>query len=192
MKSVKEETEKLKEIINLDEKKKEVIYCIFIVLVLLLLTFGDRIATHFISHQPNPNNTSFGGDVISADDYKIDFLTELKIPEILSKIENKETFLLLSSRESCHTCKKYIPLLKKMFDKYDIEAFYLNRTLYDRDNTDYAEFMNIDTRLQRNLQYTPYLMYFENGVLKDELVGSKKQVEVSNFIERNKLENNKI
>lgn len=190
MKRIKEEN--ITDLINLDEKKKEKIYCVCIVLVLLLLLFGDRIAMHFISHQPNPNNTAWGGEVISAEDYKIDFLSELKIPEILEKIKSRETFLLLSSRDSCHTCKTYIPLLKKKFDKYEIEAFYLNRSLYDRDNSYYVDFMNLDERLEKNLQYTPYLMYFKDGVLIDELVGSKKDNIVEEFIKKNNLENNKI
>lgn len=190
MKPIKEK--KIKEMINLDERKKEKIYCICIVLVLLLLAFGDRIAMHFISHQPNPNNTAWGGEVISAEDYKIDFLFELKIPDIMRKIEDKETFLLLSSRDSCHTCKTYIPLLKRKFDKYEIKAFFLNRSLYDRDNSYYVDFMNIDKRLEKNLQYTPYLMYFKEGKLVDELVGSKKENEVEEFLKRNNLENNKI
>lgn len=192
MKQIKYEKEKLKDMINLDEKKKETMYCVCIVIVLLLLAFGDRIAMHFISHQPNPNNTAWGGEVISAEDYKIDFLSELKIPDIIERIEEKETFLLLSSRDSCHTCKTYIPLLKKKFDKYGIEAFYLNRSLYDRDNTYYVDFMKKDSRLEKNLQYTPYLMYFKEGKLIDELVGSKKEIEVEEFIKRNNLENNKI
>lgn len=189
MKSIKEETTKLKEKISLDEKKKQNIYCIFMVLVLILLAFGDQIMLKFIDHQPNPNNTIFGENKeVAASDYKIEYFTELSISEVFEKLRNKEKFVLLSSRDSCHTCKTYIPILKEQFAINNIKGYYLNRSLYDRDNQDYIELLKVDQRMEKNLQYTPYIMYFKDGKLIDDLVGSKSKEEVNNFIIKNNIE----
>ena len=110
----------------------------------------------------------------------------------MTKIQNQESFTLLSSRDSCHTCVQYVPLLKEVFDKYEVDAYYMNRSLYDRDNEEYVALLNQDERLKKNLQYTPYIMVFKNGKLVDELVGSKNKEEVEEFVLRNNLATNNI
>ena len=105
--------------------------------------------------------------------------------EILTKIEQKESFLLLSTRDNCYTCKTYLPLLKDIFTTNGIQGYYLNRSLYDMDNDNFKTLATKDERLKNNLQYTPYLMMFENGVLKDELVGSQPKETVTEFIYKN-------
>ena len=53
------------------------------------------------------------------------------------------------------------------------------------DNDNFKTLATKDERLKNNLQYTPYLMMFENGVLKDELVGSQPKETVTEFIYKN-------
>ena len=191
--TMKLDKEKIKELTTLDDKKRQVIYCICVVVALVVLSFGDRIVLHFIQQVPNNNNRIFGeSGEITAGDYKIDFLEELTVTDILQKIQNQESFTLLSSRDSCHTCVQYIPLLKEVFDKYEVDAYYMNRSLYDRDNEEYVTLLNQDERLKKNLQYTPYIMVFKNGKLVDELVGSKNKEEVEEFVLRNNLATNNI
>ena len=191
--TMKLDKEKIKELTTLDDKKRQVIYCICVVVALVVLAFGDRIVLHFIQQVPNNNNRIFGeSGEITAGDYKIDFLEELTVTDILQKIQNQESFTLLSSRDSCHTCVQYIPLLKEVFDKYEVDAYYMNRSLYDRDNEEYVTLLNQDERLKKNLQYTPYIMVFKNGKLVDELVGSKNKEEVEEFVLRNNLATNNI
>lgn len=190
---MKLDKEKIKELTTLDDKKRQVIYCICVVVALVVLAFGDRIVLHFIQQVPNNNNRIFGeSGEITAGDYKIDFLEELTVTDILQKIQNQESFTLLSSRDSCHTCVQYIPLLKEVFDKCEVDAYYMNRSLYDRDNEEYVTLLNQDERLKKNLQYTPYIMVFKNGKLVDELVGSKNKEEVEEFVLRNNLATNNI
>lgn len=190
---MKLDKEKIKEFTTLDDKKRQVIYCICVVVGLVVLAFGDRIVLHFIEQVPNNNNRVFGeSSEITAGDYKIDFLEELSVRDILNKIQSQESFTLLSSRDSCHTCVQYIPLLKEVFDKYEVDAYYMNRSLYDRDNEEYVALLNQDERLKKNLQYTPYIMVFKNGKLVDELVGSKNKEEVEEFVLRNNLATNNI
>ena len=187
---MKNKKERKVEKITLSEKQREFLYCTFFVVVLLFLTFGDRIALHFITKQPNPNNAISRGDSpVSGVPFSLE---ELDMTEILEKINNKETFLLVSTREKCYTCKSYIPMLEQEFLKYDITAYYINRSLYDMNQEEFVRFTEVHENLQKNLQYTPYVMYFKEGMLQDELIGSKEQIEIESFLKKNELENNKI
>lgn len=187
---MKNKKERKVEKITLSEKQREFLYCTFFVVVLLFLAFGDRIALHFIAKQPNPNNAISRGDSpVSGVPFSLE---ELDMTAILEKINNKETFLLVSTREKCYTCKSYIPMLEQEFLKYNITAYYINRSLYDMNQEEFVRFTEVHENLQKNLQYTPYVMYFKEGMLQDELIGSKEQIEIESFLKKNELENNKI
>lgn len=181
------ENELFKNKIVWDSKKKQVVYCIIVTVMIVVLAFGDQIMLHFIAKDANPNNTTFGNK--DDEPYTVGFLDELTITQIITKINNKDTFILLSSRENCYTCRKYIPIVHQVFQDYNISGYFLNRTNYDSDNADYIELTKIDERLAKNLQYTPYIMYFKDGKLQDELVGSKKENVVVDFVQRNELMN---
>jgi len=180
----------LKEKFNIDEDKKQNIYCVLLVLVLILLAFGDQIALHFLEKNPNPNNSVFGeSDSKNEADYQIDFLENLDIKTVLDKIDKKESFVLLSSRDSCQTCDFYLPILKEVYENYQIKGYYLNRGLYETDSLEYLTLQSKSDLLKEHLVYTPYLMFFSKGELKDELVGRKEKKDVEDFIIRNNLAN---
>ena len=119
-------------------------------------------------------------------------MEELNISDILNRLNNQETFVLLSTRDNCYTCKSYIPLLEEEFAKYDITAYYMNRSLYDLNNDEFVAFTKMNENIEKNLQYTTYIMYFKEGMLQDELIGSKEKIEIDEIIQKNELENNKI
>lgn len=171
--------------ITLDEKQKEIAYCILIVVVLIFLAFGDRIALRFISKNPNPNNTVFGSGEKNKD-YKIEFLEELTVWQVLEKINNKETFLLLSSRDSCETCKNLLPDLESVLKEREKNGYYINKDLSEKELTEYQILESLDERLKSHLQYTPYLMYFEEGLLKEEIVGKVEKHTLEDFVKKMK------
>ncbi len=172
----------MKDHINLNERQKEIAYCILFIGVLLLLAFGDQIALHFIRQAPNENNSVFGEN--PKEKYQIDFLEELTINQVREKIERKDSFLLLSSRNFCETCERYLPNLKEMMELYDLKIYYIDREIIDEKSKDYEYLKQMDERLQKHLGYTPYLMYFKNGLLDQELVGKKEKNELEEFIKK--------
>jgi len=171
---------KKSEVFELEEKKKEFIYWVLFVVVLIVLFLGDQIALRFISKNPNPNNTVFGNK--EKIEYKIDFLEELNIVQVLEKINAKENFLLLSTHDKCETCKMYLPDLKIVFNDHFIHGYYINYSFLNVDSNEYREFIMKDEDIKSKLTYTPYLMYFENGILKDDVVGRIEQKEIENFV----------
>jgi len=172
--------------ITLDEKQKETAYCILIVMVLLFLACGDQIALHFFSKKPNPNNTVFKSGEKNYD-YKIDFLEKLTAIELLEKINNKENIFVLSSRDSCETCKRFLPDLQSVLEEHQIKGYFLNLDLRDQEMMEYQILESLEERLSSHIQYTPYIMYFEEGKLKEDIVGKVAKNTLEEFIEKNEI-----
>lgn len=176
---------KLKKEIELDEKQKQIIYCVILVFVLLLLFFGDQIALRFISKNPNPNNQVFGSGEKN-NNYQIEFLTELTVEELIKKIKNKEDFIVLSSRDSCETCKKYLPDLKEILKTNQIKGYFVNRDLYKKE--EHKELEELDSKIASHFDYTPYLMWFHKGNLLDEIIGKEKKENLELFFNKKEIE----
>lgn len=52
-------------------------------------------------------------------------LVEISFTELQEKIDNKETFILVYTQESCSHCMMYKPTLKEVLYEYDIYAYEL-------------------------------------------------------------------
>lgn len=73
-----------------------------------------------------------GGFIISSI-FDKDYLKEIKYNEVVKKIENKDSFVLLLSQTTCSHCMDYKPKLAKVAKKYKVEIFYLETDLLDDD-----------------------------------------------------------
>ena len=65
-----------------------------------------------------------------------------------------------------------------------------NKDLYDNSMTIVKNFTNLDENIKNHFVYTPYLMYFEEGTLKGEVIGDNIKNELKTFLENNKIEKN--
>lgn len=171
--------------IKLSEKEQKVLYCTIFVIFLLLLAFGDKIALHFIKQSPNPNNRVFGSDEILTDSvFKESNIETISLEIALKKIKNNEKFYLLSTRDICYPCLQYMPSISEAIVKNNLNIYILNRGEIDKDSSYYWKFVGLDKRISEHFQYTPYLLYFERGELKKELVGLKNDDELKEFINK--------
>ena len=93
--------------------------------------------------------------------------------------------LLLSSKDDCYTCEKYLPILEVGIEGINTPAYYIDRDLYDDGSEAWNEFISLDDRIVQNFMYTPYLMYFKEGKFEAELVGKKDQDFLEQFFENN-------
>ena len=112
-------------------------------------------------------------------------MEQLTLDEVLEKLERQETFLLLSSKDDCYTCEKYLPILEVGIEGINTPAYYIDRDLYDDGSEAWNEFISLDDRIVQNFMYTPYLMYFKEGKFEAELVGKKDQDLLEQFFENN-------
>ena len=107
--------------------------------------------------------------------------------EVLDKIHNRESFLLLSSKDNCYTCEMYLPLLEEELEKINTPMYYIDRDLYNENSEALDEFIHLDENISQNFMYTPYLMYFKEGTFKAELVGKKDQDLLEQFFINNEI-----
>lgn len=101
-------------------------------------------------------------------------LIEITFSELKEKINNKESFILLISQESCSHCAEYKPVLKKVLTKHDLYAYELQ--INKLSTKESAELKDI-----ANTSGTPTTIFIENGTetnTSTRLVGTKQSSEI--------------
>ena len=61
------------------------------------------------------------------------YFKEIKYEQFVSKVEKKESFVVLFSQTTCTHCMDFKPKLKRVADKYKINIYYLETDLLDED-----------------------------------------------------------
>ena len=86
------------------------------------------------------------------------YFNEISDDEIIEKLDNKESFVLLISQTTCSHCANYKPKLKKVAKEYKINIHYIDVDLLDKD--DYDE---LNSRLSFASSGTPLTIFLKNG-----------------------------
>ena len=79
-----------------------------LVIVCLVILIGGFVADKFLSKE---------------------YLVEIKYKEVMKKVENKDSFILLLSQTTCSHCAEYKPKLKRVTKKYKVYVYYLETDL---------------------------------------------------------------
>ena len=107
--------------------------------------------------------------------------------ELLEKIEQKETFILVFTQEGCSHCKEYTPILNRVLNNYDITIYDLNLTELRKDKELYNKVSAIF-----NIPGTPTTIFINDGEEKttiNRLVGSSNYKDlVEKFKDRGFIE----
>ena len=83
-------------------------------------------------------------------------LTELNSNEVIEKINNKESFVLIVSQTTCSHCMVYKPKVKEIANKHDIEIFYIDVDLLDKkESKEFGKYIYTDG--------TPVTIFFIDG-----------------------------
>ena len=113
----------------------------------------------------------------SNEDYN---LTELTFEEFKTKINNKESFLVLFTQTNCSHCIAYKPTISEVIEENPIIIYELN-----------IEYMNQDEWLELNeyveVSGTPTLTYIKDGVEKNNLVGNRDKKSIESFLDKEGL-----
>ncbi len=103
-------------------------------------------------------------------------LVQITISELQEKINNKETFILVVTKDGCSYCESYKPVLKDVLSEHDIVAYELNQsTLTSKED------QNTYEELVPNVTGTPTTIFFKNGeetTISNRLVGALKRDKV--------------
>ncbi|MCM3787992.1 thioredoxin family protein [Domibacillus indicus] len=97
--------------------------------------------------------------------------------DLEKKLEDGEDAVVYFYSPTCPHCQETTPVLMPIADDENVEVLQYNLLEFEQGWTDYG------------IEYTPTLVYFENGVEKDRLVGSQPEAEWTAFLNQTK-ENN--
>lgn len=106
-------------------------------------------------------------------------IINIKVSDLETKIENKETFILVISQTGCSHCEQYLPELNRTLADYDLDAFVLNISGLDKENTQtLANYVNFSG--------TPTTIFFIDGEEKttlNRLVGYASKTKIIDRLE---------
>ena len=79
--------------------------------------------------------------------------------ELLEKIKNKETFILIRTQDGCHHCEEYKPILNRLLTENNINAYELNTTKLKEEDTE------IKNEIEKlfNISGTPTTIFINEG-----------------------------
>ena len=108
-------------------------------------------------------------------------LVELTYSELMEKIDNKESFILIFTQTDCSHCHEYKPVLKKILAENDIIGYELNlKTLSDEEKAK----VKADVA---NVEGTPTTVFIENGQEKstmNRINGNRSETDTINQLKK--------
>lgn len=108
-------------------------------------------------------------------------LIQINRKELQEKIEDKDSFILVVSREGCSHCKEFLPIFEEILKDHDIKAYSVDlATLSKKDRSYLATIANVSG--------TPTTLFIENGEEKsvmNRIVGSSNRKNIESTLKRN-------
>ena len=84
------------------------------------------------------------------------YLIELGYDEVIEKVDNDETFVVLFSQTTCNHCISYKPKLEAVANEYKMEIYYIDIDLLSKtDREELGKKMNFNS--------TPVTVFIKNG-----------------------------
>lgn len=89
-------------------------------------------------------------------------LINIKVSDLVEKINNKESFVLVISQTGCSHCEQYLPELDRTLQEVDFNAYVLNITNLSEENS---------STLGKHVNFsgTPTTIFFHEGEEKTTL-----------------------
>lgn len=142
-------------------KNKKTIFLISIITLILILTI-----VLFLTQEKN--------------------LIKLNYNEVMTKIENKEDFVLCISAKECIHCQEYKPKLKKIAKEYNIIIYYINKNELSED-----EYEKFKSKFSFD-GATPTTIFFKDGeetTTANRIEGNVKTEKIINKLKSNGIIN---
>lgn len=116
-------------------KKKIIILCV----VALVFLIGALVADKIVSKN---------------------YFNEITYQEIISKMNNKDSFVLCISQTTCNHCMSYKPKLEKIANKYHVDTYYIDVDLLNEtDRKELSKYISISGG-------TPSTIFIKEGTEK--------------------------
>lgn len=97
--------------------------------------------------------------------------------DILTMIENKETFVVYMGQTTCPHCQDYAPIIDEVCEEKGATIYKVMLDLSDPEN-------NMVFVQDYGLEYTPTTFYFEEGEMITSFVGNVTTKELTDFLKK--------
>ena len=84
------------------------------------------------------------------------YFNEIKYSEVIEKIENKESFVLLISQTECSHCISYKPKLEEVANEHKVDIYYIDVDLLSDEESD-----KLNSYI--NFSSTPITVFLKSG-----------------------------
>lgn len=121
----------------------------WIIIGTLVIAVAVGIGIFYLTKKEEPKTESEMLVDVSGEDFK-------------KKIENKDSFILVVSKDGCPFCEQYYPVLISVLEKYDVTAYRINLTKLSKEEITYLNDI-------ANVSGTPTTVFITNGEEKTTL-----------------------
>lgn len=107
------------------------------------------------------------------------YLVELGYDEVIEKLENDESFVILFSQTTCNHCISYKPKLEAVAKEYKLEIYYIDIDLLSKEKrNDLGDKFNFDstpiTEFIKNGEETSVATRIEGDTSKEKIISKLK------------------
>lgn len=108
-------------------------------------------------------------------------IIEIKLSDLITKLDNKESFILLFTGTTCPVCLNYKPVLNALLEEYDLKVFNVDLWAFD------AEERTKFNELFLDVEYVPLTTIVVNGQEQKEqrMIGNIPKDNVITFLKNN-------
>lgn len=178
-----------------NDKKKIILIVVSIIIVLSII----------ISTVYNSSNIKRKKDGSGVETMQLQEFININLSDVVSKINNGESFVLYVGYTGCQACESYSPILKRVQTQRNVETYYLDYKSIDKKSKNWNtltskidiaqkltiskdnEEKTIDDKIghiMKKYGYTPVTVVFEKGTCVNAYVGSMSSSELENFLNK--------
>lgn len=84
------------------------------------------------------------------------YFREIEYKDLVNKIENDESFIVLISQTTCNHCMSFKPKIEKVANKYKLDIYYIDVDLIGKDKS-------LELKSYINFEGTPVTVFIKNG-----------------------------
>ncbi len=160
----------------------KIFYALIALTVISALTF----VTIFINLADLPSTGNNTATEEALGEYDVSMFDQLTTTEALSKISDGSKYVVYIGRPTCGYCVKFLPNLQQAQKDYGYKTIYIDlEQMTAEDQESIKSVDNEENYISENFGYTPMVLVFENGKLKQGWVGYAEYDKFASFLEDN-------
>ena len=182
-----EKVEKANLVISYVDVLNKIFYSLVVIIVLLaLLLVTVVVKGNTTVSKSTKAETEQTEEEAPSGEYDVSMMDTLSTTDAIARINGGEKTVVYIGRATCGYCVKFLPTLQKAQSTYKYKTVYIDlEQMTSEDQTNLIALDNEEKFIEESLGYTPMVMIFEDGKLKDTWLGYAEYDSFAKFLEDN-------